>query len=39
VKAKKRKLPFNVEAFLSTVDGGRTVSKYGPGCVKTLRAD
>jgi CRP/FNR family transcriptional regulator, cyclic AMP receptor protein len=30
VKAKKRKLPFNVEAFLSTVDGGRTVSKYGP---------
>jgi CRP/FNR family transcriptional regulator, cyclic AMP receptor protein len=27
-KAKKEKRPFNVKAFLSTVDGGRTVSNY-----------
>ena len=26
-KAKKEK-PFNVQAFLSTVDGGRTISNY-----------
>jgi CRP/FNR family cyclic AMP-dependent transcriptional regulator len=27
-KEKKKKQPFDVETFLSTVDGGRTVSNY-----------
>lgn len=27
-KAKQKKQPFNVKAFLSTVDGGRTVTAY-----------
>jgi CRP/FNR family transcriptional regulator, cyclic AMP receptor protein len=27
-KAKKKKHPFNVETFLSTVEGGRTVARY-----------
>ena len=27
-KAKEKKQPFNVKAFLSTVDGGRTVTAY-----------
>jgi CRP/FNR family cyclic AMP-dependent transcriptional regulator len=29
-KAKKKKRPFDVQTFLSTVDGGRTISTYQP---------